>query len=175
MKTAAKLIAGGAVALLAVGVFAGLPLVKKQLTAGAYVAVDHVGDFSDDRQLVGAVQNVFVGKVVEQAGTKALGKLPETQFHVEVVENIKGELSGTVLVNQQGGYKDDQLILMEHDKLLKPGKTYVFATRHLESENWHTVVPFYGDLETKDDKEKKALVEKFKKAHKAEIKPKFAN
>lgn len=134
-----------------------------------YVHNDNVADFNDDRQLVGAVHNVFVGRVISQEGTKSLGSIPETQFKVEVIQNIKGELSGIIKVNQQGGYKDKQLILVEKDKLIEPGKTYLFATRYLESEDWHTLVPLYGDIPIKTKEHETEVVEKFKKAYKEEI------
>jgi len=121
-----------------------------------------IDDFSDKKKLVGATDNVFVGKVVEQAGTKSLDGSPETQFTVEVVTNVKGKLSGNVLVNQQGGYRENEegqteLLVIEGDQLLVPGETYLFATRYLESENWHTVVPAFGDIKI-DSEAKKAEI-----------------
>ncbi|SEN29282.1 hypothetical protein [Lihuaxuella thermophila] len=111
------------------------------------VHVNLVTDLSDQRKLAGLSHHIFVGKVISQAGTKSLGSLPETQFKVQVLQNIKGNLSGTIVVNQQGGYAPgSQLVLVEGDPLLQPGKTYLFATRYLKQENWHTVIPNYGDI-----------------------------
>lgn len=57
-------------------------------------------DVSDDRKLVGHAAAVFVGLVLRQAGEEGLPtsdpgmEMAQTQFSVEVLENIKGEISG---------------------------------------------------------------------------------
>ncbi len=113
--------------------------------------LQYVADFSDDKVLMGASHNVFVGRVVKQSGNKELGIGPETQFEVEIIENIKGELKGTVVVNQQGGYKNNVLYIVESDDilpskaedyLLRPGSTYLLATRYNEAEGWYTLNPY---------------------------------
>lgn len=106
-------------------------------------------DFSDDRVLMGASQNVFVGKVIKQVGTKARSTVPETQFSVGVIFNIKGNLQGTVMVNQEGGYKNSVLYIMDEGEvskltggngyLLLPGSTYLFTTRYSKIQNWYTL------------------------------------
>lgn len=115
---------------------------------GKQMHAQYVADFSDDKALIGASHNVFVGKVLREVGKKERGIGPETQFEVEIIENIKGGLTDTVIVNQQGGYKDGVLHIVEgvdDDKsgadeyMLRPGSTYLFATRHNEKENWHTL------------------------------------
>ncbi len=64
-----------------------------------------VADFSDDKILVGAAHNVFVGKVEKITGNEKLDEYtPQTQFDVKVLENIKGNLNGDVTVCQVGGY-----------------------------------------------------------------------
>lgn len=111
-------------------------------------------NYRDDRILSGASHNIFVGKVVSQIGKKERGIGPETQFEVEIIENIKGELSEKVVVNQQGGHDDKgRLHVMEGDyftegseeeSLLQIGSTYLFSTRFNERENWHTIISFPG-------------------------------
>ena len=130
---------------------------------------DYVIDTNNPRAVVGFSDNVFVGKVIKQVGTKSLSVYPETQFEVEVMDNIKGELIGTVKVNQAGGYEGENLFLMEDDKLLIEGKTYMFATRYLKEENWQTVIPVGGDIPVTSDEENKELIEKYQKAYKEEI------
>ncbi|MES2930830.1 MAG: hypothetical protein V4665_03555 [Patescibacteria group bacterium] len=113
----------------------------------------YAADFSDDRVLVGASHNVFVGRVIEKMGATERGIGPETQFRIEVIENIKGELKGTVIVNQQGGFKDGSLYIIgatsdiltadgKNSHLLEPGATYLLATRFNKSEKWHTLNPY---------------------------------
>lgn len=117
-----------------------------------HVMISHpvyAADMADDAALIGASHNVFVGKVVRQVGTKERGMGPETQFEVEVINNIKGDLTGTVVVDQMGGYKGGTLYVVEGGDtvlpgndaqyLLQPGSTYVLATRYNEEENWHTL------------------------------------
>lgn len=134
--------------------------------------VSHVVDVSDDRQLVGVVDNVFIGKVVAEKGNKKLDNMPETQFTVEVLDNIKGDLSGTVVVNQQGGYEDKEKkhkVIAEGDSFLEAGKTYLFATKVNDVEGWHTIVPVVGNQLIEDEASKAKMKDRFVKAHKEEI------
>jgi hypothetical protein len=133
------------------------------------ISTDYVVDTSNPKAVVGFSDNVFLGKVIKQVGTKSLSAYPETQFEVEVIDNIKGELKGIVKVNQAGGYEGENLFLMENDKLLIEGQTYLFATRYLKEENWHTVIPVGGDIPFNNDEEKKELIEQYKNAYKEEI------
>ncbi len=119
-----------------------LPMVKQ-------IDVQYAADFSDDRVLMGASHNVFVGKVIQQTGTKERGIGPETQYQVQIIDNVKGNLSGVVTVDQQGGYKNGVLYVVGGDTvapaqdgsnyLLQTGSTYLFATRYNSSENWYTL------------------------------------
>ncbi|MFZ3382318.1 MAG: hypothetical protein WA144_00180 [Candidatus Methanoperedens sp.] len=139
---------------------------------------------TDDRELVGFADNVFIGKVIAQTGNKANtpppeagdvpGFSPQTQFSVEVVENIKGNLNGIIIVSQYGGYEEkngvNRLVLMDGDNLLEPGKTHLFATRYNDIDGWHTIViNNYGNLPITDQKDHKNKVERFKKAFAQEI------
>lgn len=83
---------------------------------------------SDPRRLVGFSDNVFIGTVDKPVGTKSLDGFPVTQFKVVVNYNIKGNIDGSVIVNQQGEHKWNKITLYEGDELLKEGKTYFFAT-----------------------------------------------
>ena len=93
-------------------------------------ADSYPADFSDDRILVGAAHEVFVGRVVEVAGPKKFGPRRHTRFAVEVIHSIKGRVEGRIFVDQANPNirpdgKNDGL----RPDLLKPGSTYVFATR----------------------------------------------
>lgn len=149
----------------------------------SYAQMDFIVDVTDDRALVGAVDNVFIGKVIAQTGNKsntvpagkASGFSPQTQFEVEVQENIKGNINGTITVSQYGGYEEksgvNQLVLIEGDKLLEPGKTYLFAAGANDIDKWYTLVPAYGDLPIKDQIDYQNKRERFKKAFAQEISP----
>lgn len=99
-------------------------------------------DYSKDSLLLGAAHNVFIGKVLTQASTNDFVGHPATQFTVEVVKNIKGDLKDTVTVNQEGGIKDGTLYLMEDSiGLLQPGTTYLLATRYDPEGDFYTLNP----------------------------------
>ena len=127
--------------------------VFQQVTARE-IQPSYVADFSQNDTLLGASHNVFIARVVKQTGEKNLGSSPETQFKVEVISNIKGDLRGTVTVDQFGGYKDGVLYTVEDDNpipnaknadsyMLKEGNTYLLATRYNETEDWYTLNSFY--------------------------------
>lgn len=135
--------------------------------------VSHVADFSDTRRLTGFADNVFIGRVLEQTGTHSPdGVLPETLFKVDVIRSLKGSLSGTVAVNQQGGFsaEENALILIEEDGLLETGKVYMFATKTGGDGAWQTLVPEFGDLHIGNSAQQADLVQKFEKAVKEQIK-----
>jgi hypothetical protein len=135
------------IAIIGVGLYTNiikLPLTKE-------IHVQYAADFNDNKVLMGAAHNVFIGKVIKQVGVKEIGSGPETQFEVDIVSNIKGGLQGSIVVNQQGGYKNGILYLVDGgdvlrssddhiDTLLQPGSTYLFATRYNEGENWYTII-----------------------------------
>lgn len=126
-------------------------------------------DVTDPQRLVGWADHVFIGKVVEMSGTSDEYGMLETQFKVEVAENIKGELQGQVMVNQQGGYEGENLILVENDQLLKEGESYLFISKKNEEQDWHTIVSVYGDIPINSEAHKEELISKYKKAYQEEI------
>jgi hypothetical protein len=133
------------------------------------VQTSYAFDVTDPQRLVGWADNVFVGKVVKMSGTSDERGMVETQFKVKVAENIKGELQGEVTVNQQGGYEGKNLILVDNDKLLKEGESYLFVSRKNEEQNWHTAVPVYGDILIESEAHKEEILNKYKKAYQEEI------
>ena len=140
-------------------------------TEFAYSEALYSFNVTDDRELVGIAHNVFVGKVIAQTGTTTDPYL-QTQFSVEVLENIKGNLTGTVTVNQKGGYENIEgkqyLIITKDDKLLEPDETYLFVTR-VSDFGGHLLVPVYGDLLIKDQTDRQDKMERFKRAFAQEI------
>jgi len=131
------------------------------------VDLQYAADFSNDKILMGASHNVFVGKVIAQIGTEERGIGPETQFQVEVISNIKGELKGSVVVDQIGGYKDGKLYTFgdmsgnDSNYLLAPGSTYVFATRYNDKKDWYTLNTYPTARQLIDTNPSSNLVELF--------------
>jgi len=100
-----------------------------------------------------AASNVFVGRVIKQVGTRARFEEPETQFEVEIIYNIEGDLQDRAIVSQAGGYKNGVLyrtsddITIATDKsvkendsgLIKEGETYLFVTRYSEMGDCYSI------------------------------------
>ncbi len=147
------------------------------------VEVSYGFNVKDEEKLVGFAENVFRGRVIEQVGSEKMADsasgdsgLPQTQFAVQPLENIKGELTGRVTVNQQGGSikqnGKSKKVLIEGDPLLEPGKEYMFVTRYEEDKDWYTIAaqPF-GDVKVEDKEKRKELKEKLKQAKKKQKDP----
>jgi hypothetical protein len=106
------------------------------------VEMEYAADFSNDKILMGASHNVFVGKIIKQIGSIDRGVGPETQFEVQIVLNIKGDLQGMVTVDQEGGYQNGIFYYIQDGApLLRAGATYLLATRYNAQGNWHTLIP----------------------------------
>ncbi len=139
--------------------------------------VEHAFSASDDTDLVGFADNVFVGRVEEKVGT--IGMEParpmgSTRFSVKVLENVKGGLGGIVTVSQQGSYDPERgcVMLMEDDPLLEPGQEVLFFTRQDEGRGWHQIVSAgYGDVRVEDAQHRRELVRRFERAEKNQTDP----
>ncbi|MFI0735758.1 hypothetical protein ACH4S9_43255 [Streptomyces sp. NPDC021225] len=89
----------------------------------------------------GWADDVFIGEVTAREGPRRTDgdRLLWTTYVVEVRKTLKGEVSGSVRVAQEGG--DDPLrrqrIVVGDAPALQPGRTYVLATR-LAPDGWHT-------------------------------------
>lgn len=146
-------------------------------------------DSSDERKLVGFADNVFVGRIEDKVGNEPMKgvvredadspegpppSIPETQFSVEVLDNVKGSLQGRVTVSQSGGDvpSRDAPVTIEHDPILRPGQTVLFATRFDEDEGHHQVVaPVYGDVRIGGAEERARVVERFEAAREDQVDP----
>lgn len=133
--------------------------------------IDYAINVSDDRELVGSSSDVFIAKVIKQTGTSTELYL-QTHFSVEVIETIKGNATGNVIVKQFGGYEHmfiwRYLTLADGDELLQPGETYLFVTKG-DDEKGYIFAPTYGNLliEDQEDYQQKKL--RFQKAFSEEI------
>ncbi len=105
-------------------------------------------DRSDDRALAGAADNIFFGRVLKQKETISAHGLPFMDFEVEVLQSLKGSLTGTVSVTQEGGTYPygGGLHKIEGDTDLQVGASYFFATNEWPEKDSHTLVPEFGDI-----------------------------
>lgn len=147
-----------------------------QATPTPQVFIEHASytnDFRDKRVLVGVSEYVFLGEVIAQVGTEGIPtsdpeyEIPQTQFSVKVLEEIKGALPDEVVVSQGSGIDKTSgaLILLDGDPLLQPGEIVLFAVNPSLNFDWYTIVAGpYGAIRAKDVKEAAALVAEFRLA-----------
>ena len=137
-------------------------------------------DQTDIRKVVGVSSHIFVGRVVAVVGNEGVptsgpgnNSIPQTQFSVEVLENIKGELTGTVTVNQMGGVNDVGIIVkLEGDTLLEVGRTYLLATWYNSDSGWYSIVAEgYGNVQVENAQKWSREVERFQSAIEHQILP----
>lgn len=142
-----------------------------------WVIVERAFSGSDDTDLVGFADNVFVGRVVGRVGSS--GPSPgrpfgDTRFRVEVLGNVKGGLEGTVTVAQEGSRDPERgcLRLAEGDPLLERGQEVMFFTRRDERRGLHQIVtPGYGDVRIGGEREREELVRRFERARRNQTDP----
>jgi hypothetical protein len=140
MKKSIKILLVVVVVLGTVGVGLHTNIIKLPLKVRTGSAT-FLTDLGDNRYLLGASHNVFVGKVMQQIGSEPWNGHLATQFAVEVVYNIKGNLQGTVAVDQEGRYVNGIQYLSEDEReLFQPGTTYLFSTRHAEKKIGSTML-----------------------------------
>lgn len=147
-------------------------------------------DVRDENKLVGFADNVFVGRVVEKTGEESptspapagsdtaaadQSGMPRTQFAVEVLDNIKGDLKDTVTVSQFGGSvpgQKDAVALVEEDAILKPGQTVLFVTRFDRDAGWHQITTAnFGDKRIEGADERDLVVKTFEEAKEKQVDP----
>ena len=128
--------------------------------------IDYAINVSDDRERVGSSSDVFIAKVIKQTGTSTEPYL-QTHFIVEVIETIKGNATGNVIVKQFGGYEHvfiwRYLTLVDGDELLQPGETYLFVTKG-DYESGYIFAPTYGNLLIEDQEDYQQKLARFQKA-----------
>jgi hypothetical protein len=104
-------------------------------------------NLSKPEVLVGKSHNIFVGKVIKVAGTigdrnseDPNDKLLYKQFEVKVLLNIKGDLSGSVLVDVSDSGRAVSSNSPSGGTTLSVGATYLLATRYYQKYNSHTLI-----------------------------------
>lgn len=124
-------------------------------------------DVGDDRLLTGFADNVFLGEVLSaEAGDFRWAidgdvGYPTTVYTVRPVENIKGDLAGTVKLTQVGGYAPDgRLRLFDGDDLLAVGSAYLLIARRTV-DGYEMAAPGYDHYLTQTSDQVAAPVERF--------------
>lgn len=69
-------------------------------------------------------KDIFVGRVLRHVGSTNVGNYRFAQFEVEVVRNIRGELRGTLVLNQSLNAIDGENLLWSVGKEYKFGVDY---------------------------------------------------
>lgn len=134
-------------------------------------------DVTDPRKVVGHSNHVWIGKVLERMDSfpmDADGKRRATQFNVRVLENIKGNLAGDVLVRQPG-WLDTNLNtvhLFQGDPLLKEGEVVLFATTSLQDSGMTYELigyPGYKDIRIRSEQERSQQTQRYMDAYRNQI------
>lgn len=137
------------------------------------IEVDSSLSFADEARLVAVSDNVFLGRVVRRVEDTPLPEkqpLPTTSFAVEVEENIKGSLSGTVTVVQGGGCdpRYGRIALINNDPLLKAGEEAVFVTRRESPDGPYSLISHRSShVRVQTDEQEARVVSRFQEAEKS--------
>ena len=84
--------------VMGVGIYAGVLIALDREPIISEVHASYIIDMYDLDVITGFVDHVFVGRVVRNAGTVSIDGSPFTNYEVEVLEVIKGDLMPGVVV-----------------------------------------------------------------------------
>lgn len=132
-------------ALLLLGYVAGVT--KK----GAEALICGATDMSDIQTVVDSVNCIFVG-VVKESDTLIFDYNGKSEFKVQVVKNVKGELPVETTVYKHGGHfiNGNEVIVKADDESYTPmpevGKQYLFLA--FKQENGDVIISdYYGNID----------------------------
>ncbi len=133
------------VVLVLIGYVAGVT--KK----GAEALVDVVTDISDMQAVVDSVNCIFAG-VVKESDTLIFDYEDKSEFQVQIVKNIKGELPTETTVYKHGGHfiNGNEVVVKADDKSYTPmpevGKQYLFLA--FKQANGDVIISdYYGNID----------------------------
>ena len=132
-------------ALLLLGYVAGVT--KK----GAEALICGATDMSDIQTVVDSVNCIFVG-VVKESNTLIFDYDGKSEFKVQVVKNVKGELPVETTVYKHGGHfiNGNEVIVKADDESYTPmpevGKQYLFLAFKQESGEV-IIADYYGNID----------------------------
>ncbi|MHA7665117.1 hypothetical protein [Mycolicibacterium sp. HS_4_1] len=105
----------------------------------------------DRKSFVNIADNVFVGHVDRKTGQHVEDRELYSLFDVKVIQNLKGNLAGTVTVSQIGGSVFGKQCLMNSDPILSENATYIFTTQYSKDLNIHFILAArLGDIRLSD-------------------------
>ena len=118
---------------------------------GTEALVDFATDISDMQSVVDSVNCIFVG-VVKDSNTLIFDYDGKSEFQVQVVKNIKGELPTETTVYKYGGrfINGNEVIVKVDDESYTPmpevGKQYLFLA--FEQESGEVIIAdYYGNVD----------------------------
>ena len=118
---------------------------------GTEALVDFATDISDMQSVVDSVNCIFVG-VVKESDTLIFDYDGKSEFKVQVVKNIKGELPTETTVYKYGGHfiNGNEVIVKVDDESYTPmpevGKQYLFLA--FEQESGEVIIAdYYGNVD----------------------------
>ena len=121
---------------------------KKGAEALIYVAI---ADISDMQSVVDSVNCIFVG-VVKDSNTLIFDYDGKSEFQIQVVKNIKGELPTETTVYKHGGHfiNGNEVVVKADDESYTPmpevGKQYLFLA--FEQESGEVIIAdYYGNVD----------------------------
>lgn len=121
------------VAIVGIGLYTNTVHTNKP---SAELEMRYIADFSDDRNVLGISGHVFVGKITNIIKHTDVQGILVTLFEAKIVQNIKGDLKGSVVVLQVAGYREVEggrvFSSLGGNSLMKLGETYLLATSYDE-------------------------------------------
>lgn len=143
-----KILISFGIIVVVIGVGLGITKLEKNKISNnrnGEISFKYIANLDDDRNAIGTSHNVFSAKITKIVEHTNIQGVPITFFEATVVNNIKGDLEGTVRLMQLVGYVstedgEEKLAALRSDnKLMALGETYLFATRYDEKTNSYVV------------------------------------
>lgn len=97
---------------------------------------------------VGSLKNAFTGVVIDtEKQVYNIKKQPlYTMYKVRVVDNIKGDIEGEVVVHQKGGDFKEAYVKFAENEVIRVGSLYLFEVKKSDNHQWYSQVVYSGTL-----------------------------
>jgi hypothetical protein len=160
-KSSVALVAVTAAAAVAAGAWFTIPY-ESNVVHATYAV-----DLGTPALAAGWADDVFVASVdTQESAERDSDGLLYTPFKVTVKSTLQGKVSGDVRIVQEGG--DDPVsrerVVFDGAIPLKPGRTYLLATRLSSQDGWHVVPSNFTPVEVRSDAAATALLAQWKSA-----------